>query len=313
MLASRLVQRVLHRAAGGKALVLGLVLSASAAALGKQRAGAHGGKVEGPSEGMNFSGDFRYGVSLYNPTYAARPDNTGLALFRYALHLDLDLIGRRLSIPVHLNMFTDGTRRGAGIFVPSEGDVSTGLTSTWGLGPGAVELGGRVEHDAPLDRGGVTQTYLDTRVRYLYSLSRVSPLLERALADGDVHGWLGLGVLPLNSSYFARPDNTGRALFRYMVHTEVSAWHDLFAIGLDARMFSDRRAPNVVAPSELDLTPELIFRRSPFELHLAYERDMPLDRGGLVQHFVYLLGVWSFDFSGEEPEEAERRNPGVSP
>jgi hypothetical protein len=30
------------------------------------------------------------------------------------------------------------------------------------------------------------------------------------------------------------------------------------------------------------------------EVHLAYDRDMPIDRGGLIQQFVYLLGIWNF-------------------
>jgi len=50
----------------------------------------------------------------------------------------------------------------------------------------------------------------------------------------------------------------------------------------------------VVRPSELDFTPEIIGRFSRYEVHLAYERDMPVDRDGLVQHFLYLLASVSF-------------------
>jgi len=93
--------------------------------------------VGGDEGGFDIEGTFLYGISLYNPSYAARPANTGLTLFRYAFHADIDLIGRRLSIPVDLNMFTDKTRSGLRKLVPSEGDVITGLTSTWdGVGPG---------------------------------------------------------------------------------------------------------------------------------------------------------------------------------
>jgi hypothetical protein len=74
----------------------------------------------------------------------------------------------------------------------------------------------------------------------------------------------------------------------------VSGLHDHLALGMDTTMFTDRHAENVLRPSELDLAPELVFRHGDFELHLAYERDMPVDRGGLVQQFVYLLGAWSF-------------------
>ena len=47
-------------------------------------------------------------------------------------------------------------------------------------------------------------------------------------------------------------------------------------------------------PTELDFTPELIVRFSRYEVHLAYERDMPLDQDTLIQQFVYLLGAVSF-------------------
>lgn len=59
-------------------------------------------------------------------------------------------------------------------------------------------------------------------------------------------------------------------------------------------MFTDRQA-NLVRPGELDRTLDLIFHKPPSEVHLAYERDMPVDRPGLVQQFAYLLGIWNFD------------------
>jgi hypothetical protein len=298
-----------------------IFLSASARALDKQGS-AHGGGVEGPDSGVNVSGAASLGVSLYNPTYAARPDNSGLSLFRYALHADIDLIGRRLSIPIDLNMFTDREARpGARFLVPSEFDVITGVTSTWRAGPGAIEMGARVEHDRPLDRGGYetppsvldSQTYVDVRARYLYSVAAVAPKVRDALIDGDVSGWFTLGWFAVNPTYAARPDNTGLALFRYGAHGELSVWHDYVSVGLDATFFTDRQEPNVFAPSELDLTPELILRHAPFELHLAYERDMPIDRGGLVQQFVYVLAAVGFDLKGDTPGPLERKDPIPSP
>ena len=124
-----------------------LLAAAPARALDKQGS-AHGGEIEGATSGFAFGGNASLGVSVYNPTYAARPDNTGLALFRYAAHFDLDLIGRRLSIPLDINMFTDRLAVGAWRkLVPSELDVITGVTSTWRLGPGALEGGARIELD----------------------------------------------------------------------------------------------------------------------------------------------------------------------
>jgi hypothetical protein len=292
-------------------LVVVIVLSSAAAllpsrparALDKQGS-AHGGDIEGASSGFGFGGSASFGISIVNPTYAARPDNTGLALFRYAAHFDLDLIGRRLSIPLDINMFSDrtaiGTLRKA---VPSELDLIAGVTTTWRAGPGALELGTRIEHDRPLDRGGYpppppdvreTQTYADVRARYLYSLAALYPELAPALRGGDVNGWLTLGWFAVNRTYFARPDNTGLALFRYAIHSEVSFWKGRLAVGLDAIFFTDKLAPNVFRPSELDLTPEIVARFDRYEVHLAYERDMPIDRGGLIQQFVYLLASVGF-------------------
>ena len=278
-----------------------LLAARSARALDKQGS-AHGGGIEGPTSGFDASGSASLGVSVYNPTYAARPDNTGLVLFRYAGHADLDVIGRRLSVPIDVNMFTDRTAHGFGRkLVPSELDVITGVTSTWRLGPGALEGGARLELDATLDHGGYdaspasgTQKYGDVRARYLYSLAAIAPGIAPALRDGDVRGYLTLGWFAVNRTYFARPDNTGLALFRYAAHVEISTAGDHLALGLDATLFSDKQAENVLRPSELDFTPELIGRFERYEVHLAYERDMPVDRGGLVQSFIYLLGVMSF-------------------
>jgi hypothetical protein len=288
--------------------------SLEAAALDKQGS-AHGGSVTGADSGFNVSGAASLGVSLFNPSYAARPDNTGLALMRYALHLDLDLIGRRLSLPLDVNLFSDRERKGGRKLLPTEFDVIGGVTSTWALGPGALELGARAEHDRPIDRGTFSQTYGDLRARWLYSVAEVSPAVKDALRDGDLSGWFTLGVFAINPSYAARPDNTGLALMRYGVHGEVSLWGDLISFAVDTTLFSDRqrRGMGKLAPSELDVTPEIIGRIAPWELHLAYERDLPLDRSGLVQSFVYALLVYSFDMQQSTPAPLGLRNQIPSP
>jgi hypothetical protein len=261
-------------------------------ALDKQGS-AHGGSIGGESEGTNVSGSVMLGSALYNPTYAARPDNTGHALFRYAARADIDLIGSRLSIPIDVNMFTDRDQPGVAVIRPSEFDIIAGVTSTWPLGPGAIEVGSRVEHDRPVDQGTYTQTYMDVRSRFLYSLARSWP--ELAKREMDVTGWVTLGAFALNPTYAARPDNTGKALLRYALHTELSILSDLISFGIDGTMFTDRDT-SVLRPSELDLTPEIILHLAPFELHVAYETDMPIDRSGLTQTYAYALGAWNFDF-----------------
>ena len=283
----------------------------AALALDKQGS-AHGGETATEATGFGVSGAVLLGAAFFNPTYAARPDNTGLTLFRYAAHADVDILGPKLSIPIDVNFFTDRERRGGLVLVPTEGDVIAGVTTTWPALGGAIEGGARVEHDRPLDRGGFTQTYVDARGRYLYSASKWFPGLADALVDGDVSGWLTLGVFAVNPTYAARPDNTGRALFRYAFHSEVSVWHDHISLGADTTFFTDSRNKNFVGPSEVDFTGEIIGHAGDFEAHIAYERDMPVDRGGLVQHFAYLLLGWSFDLS--KPTTAfTNRNPVLSP
>ncbi len=296
-----------------------LVAVRPARALDKQGS-AHGGAVSSDAEDQPFdvSGAFTFGTAITNPSYAARPDNTGHALFRYAAHVDVDLLGRSLSIPLDVNLFTDRDRPGARILVPTELDLIGGLTTTRPLGPGDFELGARLEHDRPIDQlhgpGGsiFTQTYGDVRARYLYSLARLWPSLVRDLVDGDISGYGTLGWFAFNPSYAARPDNTGNALFRYAAHVELSVWHDRLSLGLDTTYFTDRRNRDPLAPTELDLTYEVIGRAPPFEVHLAYERDMPLDRVGLVQSLSYALFVYEFDLL-QKPAPLETRGGVPSP
>jgi len=285
-----------------------------ARALDKQGS-AHGGAVgdEGPDDKFDVSGALTLGSAIVDPTYAARPDNTGLALFRYAGHADVDLIGRKLSIPLDVNLFTDRLKKGAGVLVPTELDLIGGVTTTFDAGPGDLELGARLERDMPIDRGGFSQTYVDVRGRYLYSLAKVSPGLRHSLVDGDISGAVTLGAFAFNPTYAARPDNSGLALFRYGLRTELSVWHDHWSVAADLTSFTDREASVVVAPSEADVTYEVIARFAPYELHLAYERDMPLDRNGLVQSFVYALAVWSFDLVKDEPKPLMDRGTIPSP
>ena len=289
-----------------------LAPGSSARALDKQGS-AHGGGIAGAESGVAVSGSVVLGAALYNPSYAARPDNTGIALMRYAAHVDLDLIGQRLSIPFDVNLFSDRERSGARKLSATELDLISGVSSTWPVGPGAVELGSRVEHDRPLDRAGATQTYVDTRARYLYSLAALVPDVSRVLRGGDLSGWFTLGWFAYNPSYFARPDNTGRALFRYAFHTELSLLDDLVSLGVDTTFFTDKHAGDPVRPSELDLTPELILHLHAFEVHVAYERDMSIDHAGLVQQFVYALAVWSFSGLSHNRTPFETRGQVLSP
>jgi hypothetical protein len=301
--------------AGGALLALACLCgSRPAHALDKQGS-AHGGDVAGSERGFGLSGSLLAGAALYNPTYAARPDNSGLMLGRIAPHFDVDLIGSRLSVPIDLNVFTDRQRAGLGKIAPSELDVIGGLTTTWPIGPSALEVGARFERDMPVDKRSLTQSYADLRVRWLGSLAAIDPDVPAALDGGDLTGHLALGVFGYNPSYASRPDNSGLALFRYQTHVELSAWNGHLLLGVDATMFTDRRE-NALRPSELDLIFDLGTRIKVVDLHLAYERDMPVDRAGLVQQLLLLYATWGFEIvdnptiprplPGSEPEHPSR-------
>jgi hypothetical protein len=317
--ADRRAERLILGSRFSVGLAFAVVLASSGAArrafaLDKQGS-AHGGEVgDNPEENLfDIEGAAMVGVALVNPDYAARPDNSGHTLMRYAVHADIDLIGRKLSIPLDVNVFTDRDRSGSAKFSPTELDVITGLTTTSKLSKGLDgEVGARVEHDRPVDRGGFTQTYADVRARALYSLADVVPGLKRDLVDGDISGYVGIGWFVLNPSYAARPDNTGSALFRYSGHSELSVWKDRVSLGFDATFFTDRRK-NGLGPSELDATYEIIGHTGRYEVHVAYERDMPVDRAGKVQSFVYALFVVGFDLIHDAEKPVEGRGTIVSP
>jgi len=289
-----------------------LLFATTALALDKQGS-AHGGQLVSTSRDFNVSGALMLGFAPYNPSYAARPDNTGLTFLRYGAHVDVDLLGPLLSIPLDVNFFSDRERPGLLVVAPSEFDVIAGVTSTFMAGPGALELGARVEHDRPVDEGVFTQTYVDARARYLYSVAALVPGLADALREGDISGWATLGWFVVNPTYAARPDNTGLAALRYALHTELSTFSDRVSLGLDGTFFTDRTSSNVLAPTELDFTAELIFHAQPIEVHLAYERDMPLGAPGLVQQFIYVVAVYSFDLKTVLPGAFSHRNVVPSP
>lgn len=282
-----------------------LALCSEARALDKQGA-AHGGDLGGPSKGQEIAGSLLVGAALYNPSYAARPDNSGLALLRVAPHVDFDLIGHRLSIPLDLNVFSDRELDGAKKLIPTELDVITGLTSTWGLfKAGAIEFGTRYERDMPLYKGPkgttLTQSYADARAKLLLGLTDLHPSVRRALEGNDLNASFTLGYFAYNPTYAARPDNTGRALMRYAAHVDMFVPEAYVGLYVDATFFSDKKAEHKGRPSELDLTVGVALRLEPFELSVAFERDMPLDEGSYTQEMVFFYASWAFTaFSTQE-------------
>lgn len=98
-------------------------------------------------------------VFVSNPTFAARPDNTGLVGLRRMVHLETDLYKQYLRLYTDQNFFSDRTR---GWIMLTEWDATVALTGS--LGSWGWRL--QYERDAPLDRSGTKQIYADTLVTY---------------------------------------------------------------------------------------------------------------------------------------------------
>ena len=125
------------------------------------------------SEETLFGGYFLSAAFLSNPTFAARPDNTGLVGLRHMLHLETDLYKQYLTFYTDQNFFSDRTK---GWIELSEWDGTVAVT-------GLVDrFGWRIqyERDAPLDKSGLKRVYADTL------------LTSRFQVTEDVSWWKGI-------------------------------------------------------------------------------------------------------------------------
>jgi hypothetical protein len=285
-----------------RALFLLAALSLPAHALNKQ--GARPASDGTPQSAFNLSGYVFFGGFVFNPTYAARPNNSGRAAFRYGLHLDVDLYRQWLTLSYDENTFTDGSADSPGLFLPSEHDHILGLLSTIPFKHGfTLTLALHYEIDAPGHEpirrpigyvAGYSQSYADVYARVTWERGPVS--LSAAL-----------GGFLYNETYAARADNAGIALLRYVLHGELRALPWL-TLRLDLNSFTDRdQFP--LTPTELDVTSEVGVRLGKWELRFIGEADLNLgtypangphqapSSPGLQQFYLALLLQWSFDLS----------------
>jgi hypothetical protein len=80
---------------------------------------------ERAAEETLFGGYFLTAAFVKNPTFAARPDNTGLVGLRHMLHLETDLYKQYLTFYMDQNFFSDRTK---GWLQLSEWDGTYALT-----------------------------------------------------------------------------------------------------------------------------------------------------------------------------------------
>lgn len=232
-----------------------------------------------------------FGYFFHNPTFAARPDNSGLVLLKYGLHLDLQP-NPWLTFSYDSNFFSD--ERASNEIRPSEWDNHFALAAQWKR----VELSVHYERDAPADRGGLVQAYGEVQGRLFWDLKDLAPALAQRFPRQGISGFFALGKFVARENYFARPDNTGSVFLRYVGHADLTLYRQgdwTVSAGLDANFFTDRQATNQVRPSELDLLISLGVRWRDWELSLIRESDEPMDRAGFVQSYYAVMLRWYFD------------------
>jgi hypothetical protein len=236
-----------------------------------------------------FGGYFLTAAFVSNPSFAARPDNTGLVGLRHMLHLETDLYKQYLTFYTDQNFFSDRTK---GWITLSEWDGTyafTGLIDRWGW-----RL--QYERDAPLDKSGLIQAYADTLLTSRFQARQDFSWWQRTFPNQNLTAYAGAGWLFHNSSYFARPDNTGRALFRYVAHADLDLYKNRVVLYGDMNFLTDREAGNKLNPTELDWVIGVALRfREDMELSLYQEQDQPLDKAGLVKKYTAVQLRFSFD------------------
>jgi hypothetical protein len=240
-----------------------------------------------------FAGYFLTGVFVSNPTFAARPDNTGLVGLRHMVHLETDLYKQYLTFYTDQNFFSDRTK---GWIELSEWDGTYALTGVLGHFNWRLQY----ERDAPLDRRGTKQAYADVLTTAKFQAVQDLPGWGRLLPNQNLTVYAGAGWLFHNSNYFARPDNTGRALVRYVAHADLDLYKNKLVLYGDVNLFTDRDADHQANPTELDWIVGLALRWKNAELAVYHEQDQPLDRGGLIQRYLAVQLRFSFDVSKQD-------------
>lgn len=248
----------------------------------------NGEKIEGGADESLIAGYLLTGAFISNPSFAARPDNTGRVGLRHMLHAETDLYKKYLTFYSDQNFFSD---RDDGWIVLSEWDQTYGFTGTVEHWSWRTQF----ERDAPLDRSGLKQAYADALVNYRIRSGEDWSWWQRMFPKNNLTMYGGLGWLFHNHDYFARPDNSGRALFRYVGHFDLNLYREKVILFGDFNMFTDRSSSNAAKPSELDWIIGVAMRWRDFELSFYREQDRPLDRSGLIQEYWAVQIRFAFD------------------
>ncbi len=241
--------------------------------------------------------DVQFSLSLSdfvdNSSFRARPDNTGTVKYRYLGHFEVQPHWAPLALVLDTNFFTDKDAHDE--FRPSEWDQAVGFLYRYEQWAGLL----RYERDMPIDKSGLVQAFAE--VQGLWH--------QDSLLIKNSEFYAALGWLFATQTYFARPDNTGRALFRYVLHGELPLYREWVWLIGDTNFFTDRDASIPVRPSELDWIVGLAFRWKGWELMAFQETDQAIDRSGLTQKYFAIQLKWSWEGKPSMPEIHTQRFP----
>ena len=115
---------------------------------------------------------------------------------------------------------------------------------------------------------------------------------RRTFTNQNLTAYAKAGWLFYNSNYFARPNNTGRTLFRYVAHADLDLYKNRLVPYGDMNFFTDRDAGNTLSPTELDRILGIAVRWKDLELAIYREEDRPLDQSGLVRKYYAVQLRW---------------------
>jgi hypothetical protein len=247
-----------------------------------------------------LGGYFLTAPFVSNPSFTARPNNTGLVGMRHMLHLETDLYKQYLTFYTDQNFFSD---RKKGWITLTEWDDTYALTGIVDHFSWRVQY----ERDKPLDQSGLQQIYADMLVTARFEAEDDWQWFHAKFPKQNLTAYAGPGWLFFNRNYFARPDNTGLALYRYVAHFDFDVYEDRVIFYGDANMFTDRTNGRAIRPSELDWILGLAVRWKDLELSVYREQDRPLDRSGFIQEYYAVQLRYAFDIPKRVVQEAIKK------
>lgn len=193
------------------------------------------GEAEREAQESLIGGYVLSAAFISNPSFTARPDNTGRVGLRHMIHLERDLYKQYLTFYTDQNFFSDRTK---GWIELSEWDMTYAFTGVFGHWSWRLQY----ERDAPLDKSGLKQIYSDALLTYRIRTDEDWTWWRRHFPRNSLTAYAGAGWLFYNQNYFARPDNTGRALFRYVAHFDLNLYRERAVLFGDVNLFTiDRR------------------------------------------------------------------------